>query len=121
MTVLDSRADGRRARLLFSTGLTSDTKWRKLFRAVAQTCDPPPDHVVVKFFDVAESKRMRFPFSLYPPCPYVDTTEFGLTELRALECLDVPGDIVALLEPIGQFPIERRGAYTRVTGYAGSR
>ncbi len=121
MTVHDPSADGRRARRLFSTGLMSDTKWRKLFQAIAKGCDPQPDHVVVKFIDVAEPKRMHFHFGLYPPRPYVDMVEFGPTELRAIEWMDVPGDIVGLLEPIGRFPVERQGAYTRVTGYVGTR
>jgi hypothetical protein len=121
MTVHDPRADGRRARRLFSTGLMSDTKWRKLFEAIAEACDPTPDHVVVKFIDVDEPERMRFPFGFHPPRPYIDTLEHGPTELRAIEWLDVPGDIVGLLEPVGRFPVERQGAYTRVTGYTGPR
>lgn len=119
MTVHDPRADGRRARRLFSTGLMSDTKWRKLFEAIAETCDPPLDHVVVKFIGVDEPKRMRFPFGLYPPRPYIDTLEYGPTELRAIEWLDVAGDIVDLLEPVGRFPVEWQGAYTRIIGYTG--
>ncbi|MBB3952578.1 hypothetical protein [Aureimonas jatrophae] len=118
MTLRDPRTDGRLARRLFSTGLLSDTKWRKLFQAIAKGYDPQPDHVVVKFVDVAEPKRMHVPFGLHPPRVYIDTMEFDPTELRAIEWLDVPSDIVGLLKPIGRPSFERSGTYTRVTGDA---
>lgn len=45
--------EGRTARRLFSAGLMSDTKWRKLLRIV-QEAHPGLGEVTVKFVDVAE-------------------------------------------------------------------
>ncbi|WP_454887273.1 hypothetical protein [Sphingomonas oryzagri] len=61
---LDPAADGRAARAQFSAAFMSDTKWRKAFRAIAEASVGVRE-MLVKFIDVDEPKRMRFP----PSCP----------------------------------------------------
>ena len=66
----------------------SDTKWRKAFRAIAEARLGVRE-MLVKFIDVDGPRRMRFPPSLACPLPYMDTIEFGPTELRSIEWLEV--------------------------------
>lgn len=119
MTALDPRADGRRARRLFSTGLMSDTKWHELFRVIVDACDPVRAHVVVKFVAIVASKRMLFSLGLQPPRPFVETTESGPNARRTIERPNAPGDHAVRNLPIGGFPVERQGPYTWVSGCAG--
>jgi hypothetical protein len=116
MTTHDPTKIGRLARQRFSGALMSDTKWRKLLSAVGGA-DLPIREMVVKFVDVDEPRRMRFPPSLAAPRAFMDTIEFGPVELRAIEWLEFPADVEAVLKGIGRFPVERVGPGTRIVGY----
>lgn len=94
----------------------SDTKWRKAFRAIAEARLGVRE-MLVKFIDVDEPRRMRFPPSLACPLPYMDTIEFGPTELRSIEWLEVGANIEPLLAPLGKFPIKRFDRGSRLVGY----
>ncbi|MBO9576631.1 MAG: hypothetical protein J7494_12915 [Sphingobium sp.] len=117
MTRHDPRAAGRLARTKFAAAFMSDTKWRKLFATVAQA-RPDITEMVVKFIDVETPRRMRFPPDLRCPKPFMDTIEFGPTELRAIEWLELPTDLRAILEEVGKFPAAISEDHTRITGYA---
>lgn len=95
----------------------SDTKWRKLFKAVAEA-RLGLDQMTVKFIGVDEPRDMRFPPSLVCPLAYMDTIEFGPTELRAIEWLEFTADLSELLASVGRFPLAFSEGRTRVTGYA---
>jgi hypothetical protein len=114
MTVHDATKMGKLARKRFSTALMSDTKWRKLFGAVAQF---GRGHMLVKFIDVDKPHQIRFPPSLACPKAFMDTIEFGPVELRAIEWLELPIDLAPIVDPIGQFLLEPTEAGTRVIGY----
>ena len=114
MTVHDATEMGRLARERFSAALMSDTKWRKLFGAVGQL---GPGHMIVKFIDLEEPRRMRFPPSLACPKAFMDTIEFGPVELRAIEWLELPINLAPILRPIGKFQLEPTPIGTRVIGY----
>ena len=116
MTVHDPRASGRLARANFSAAHMSDTKWRKLFSAVGEAY-PEIEKMIVKFIDVDNPHTMRFPPGLRCPRPYMDTIEFGPTELQAIEWLELPIDLASLLTAIGKFPITISGNQTRIAGY----
>jgi hypothetical protein len=94
----------------------SDTKWRKAFRAISEA-GLRIGGMLVKFIDVEEPKRMRFPPSLACPLADMDTIEFGPTELRSIEWIEVEADIEALLTPLGQFPIAKSDRGSRLVGY----
>lgn len=128
----------RVARREYSRALMSDTKWRKLFGALADG-DTTIEQIVVKFIDVDETRRMRLPSTpaLNCPLPYVDTFEFGPVELRSIEWLELPFEAVwpredhlppqriaqdlsavrAILAGLGQFPMEEGASGLRITGY----
>lgn len=116
MAVHDPAKIGRLARERFSSALMSDAKWRKLLTAVA-TADRPIREMVVKFIDVDEPCRMRFPPSLEAPHAYMDTIEFGPVELRAIEWLELPVAVEPLLSGAGHFPLEPAERGTRIVGY----
>jgi hypothetical protein len=113
---LDPAAEGRLARARFSAAFMSDTKWRKALRAISEA-DLGVDQMMVKFIDVDEPKRMRFPPSLACPLAYIDTIEFGPTELRSIEWLEVEADIEPVLAPLGVFPIQKSERSSRLVGY----
>jgi hypothetical protein len=113
---LDPAAEGRLARARFSAAFMSDTKWRKAFQAISEA-RLGVDTMLVKFIDVEEPKQMRFPPSFACPLPYMDTIEFGPTELRSIEWLEIEADIEALLTPLGKFPIEKSNRGSRLVGY----
>lgn len=113
---LDPAAAGRAAKAGFSAAYMSDTKWREAFRAIAEASVGVRE-MLVKFIDVDEPKRMRFPPSLACPLAYMDTIEFGPTELRSIEWLEVEADIEPLLVPLGKFPIKRSDRGWRLVGY----
>ncbi|MEO1731722.1 MAG: hypothetical protein AAFR64_13435 [Pseudomonadota bacterium] len=92
----------------------SDTKWRKLFGAVQQL---GPGQMIVKFIDLEEPRRMRFPPSFACPKAFMDTIEFGPVELCAIEWLELPIDLEPIVRPIGKFPLETTPIGTRVIGY----
>lgn len=94
----------------------SDTKWRKLISAVGAS-DLSIRDVVVKFVDVEEPRRIRFPPSLATHDAYMDTIEFGPVELRAIEWMDLPVEVEALLNALGRFPVEHAGTGLRIVGY----
>jgi hypothetical protein len=73
--------------------------------------------MIVKFVDTAEPRPMRFPPSLSCPRAYMDTIEFGPTELRAIEWLELEADLSAILATVGLFPLKVDGGRTRVIGY----
>lgn len=116
----DPCPDGRRARDLFGAAFMSDTKWRKLFEAVGQAL-PDVRLARVKFVDAGEARQMRFPPSVDCPHAYMDTVEFGPTELRAIEWLEFDADISRPLAAIGHFPLKVSEGRTRVTGYGDPR
>jgi hypothetical protein len=117
MTVHDPAKVSRFARERFSSGLMSDTKWRKLLGAVA-TAGLPIREMVVKFIDADEPRSMQFPPNLDDvPYAYMDTIEFGPVELRAIEWMTFPADVGAVARALGQFPIEAVGNGTRIVGY----
>ncbi|WP_338664115.1 hypothetical protein VQH23_02895 [Pararoseomonas sp. SCSIO 73927] len=95
----------------------SDTKWRKLIRLV-QDGHPDLREVVVKFIDVAEPRRLCFPFWLHPPRPYVDTYDAGPFALRAIEWMEFPLDLTDLLRMAGRFPLEVQDGRSTITAYA---
>jgi len=117
MTVHDPSAAGRLARAKFSAAFMSDTKWRKLFATVREM-RPDISEMIVKFVDVEAPRQMRFPPELRCPTPFMDTIEFGPTELRAIEWLELPTDLESVLSAVGKFPITASGDRTRITGYA---
>ena len=94
----------------------SDSKWRKALRAIAEA-GVGVSEMMLKFIDVSEPKRMRFPPNLACPLPYMDTIEFGPTELRSIEWLEVEADIELLLTPLGKFPVEKSDGRSRLVGY----
>lgn len=95
--VHNPRSIGRVARSRFAAAFMSDTKWRKLF-AVVREAHPDLDRVEVKFIDVENARQMRFPPSLDCPLAYMDTIEFGPTELRSIEWLEFQCDVSRSLE-----------------------
>ena len=115
-TAPDLAAASALARRKFGVALMSDTKWRKLFKVLAEL---PPGQMLVKFIDVGEPRPMRYPTLLSLACPhgYIDTAEYGPVELRAIEWIEVDVDLAPTLAPIGHFPLERTDASTRVIGY----
>jgi hypothetical protein len=68
---------GRLARTQFLSAFMSDSKWRKLFAAV-RDAGAGVHEMTVKFIDVHEPCRMRFPPSLACPRAYIDV----LTSIR---------------------------------------
>jgi hypothetical protein len=114
--VLDPTAEGRLARELFAYAFMSDTKWRKMIRAVGDAANDI-SQMTVKFIDVAEPRHMRFPPSLSCPRPYMDTIEFGPVALRSIEWMEFPSDLTDLLNGLGRFMIEVHDESTRVIGY----
>ncbi|WBQ17851.1 hypothetical protein [Sphingobium yanoikuyae] len=112
----DPAVEGRLARARFSSAFMSDTKWRKAFHALDQA-DLGIHEMHVKFIDVDQPRSMRFPPSLACPLPYMDTIEFGPTELRSIEWLEVAVDIEPTLSSLGQFPISSNAGRWRLTGY----
>ena len=113
---LDLNGEGTAARRHFSGALMSDTKWRKLIEAV-RAAWPEKLSATVRFVGLDEPKTMRFPPALLHR-PYMDTIEFGPVALRAIEWLELPADLTAVLEPIGEFPVEVNGGRTRIFGYS---
>ncbi|RZF60543.1 hypothetical protein EWE75_22590 [Sphingomonas populi] len=113
---LDPTSEGRLARARFSVAFMSDTKWRKAFRAISES-GLGIREMLVKFIDVEEPKRMRFPPSLACPLAYMDTIEFGPTELRSIEWLEVEANVEILLTRLGKFPIEKSDGGSRLVGY----
>ncbi|WP_144400958.1 hypothetical protein [Novosphingobium sp. MBES04] len=95
----------------------SDTKWRKLFAAI-HVARPEIHEMVVKFIDVDTPRLMQFPPSLSCPHPYMDTIEFGPTELRAIEWAEFSTDVSDILAPLGRFPLSIQNGRSRLTGYA---
>ena len=73
--------------------------------------------MLVKFIDVDEPKRMRFPPSLACPLAYMDTIEFGPIALRSIEWLEFEADVEAPLTLLGKFPIEKSDRDSRLVGY----
>lgn len=73
--------------------------------------------MLVKFIDIEEPKRMQFPPSFACPLAYMDTIEFGPTELRSIEWLEVEADIEPLLTPLGKFPVKKSSRGSRLIGY----
>jgi len=76
----------------------------------------------VKFVDVEPVRAMRFPPSLSCPHAYMDTIEFGPTELRAIEWLEFNAELSVALSQIGEFPLTITAeGRTRITGYGDPR
>lgn len=74
--------------------------------------------MLVKFVDIDEPKQMLFPPILACPLAYMDTIEFGPTELRSIEWLEVEADIEPLLAPLGKFLINKSDRGSRLVGYS---
>lgn len=117
MSVHDSSKDGKLARALFSTSLMSDTKWRKLFHAIA-TEKPDIRQMRVKYIDVADAKVMQFPPSLTAPWAYMDTIEFGPVSLRSIEWVAFDADLSGLIEALGLYPFVLKDGITTISGYS---
>lgn len=115
-SILDPAAEGRLTRVRFSAAFMSDTKWRKLIESV-RDADQGVSQMQLKFIDVSEPSKMRFPPSLACHHAYMDTIEFGPVELRSIEWLEFAGDWATHLDSIGQFPIDIRNGRTRIVGY----
>ena len=129
----------RYVRKHFSSALMSDTKWRKLFAALDES-DIGIEQAVVKFVETAERHVIQMPKTghLHPPIPFIDTIEFGVVELCAIEWLEIPKaaakprhdglppstvmqDIdaaCAIITKLGKFPIEESDGGLRILGYA---
>ena len=74
--------------------------------------------MTIKFINVDDPKAMRFPPGLRCPWAYMDTIEYGPTELRSIEWMELPQDVSTALGLIGQFPIELTEKGTRIVGYS---
>lgn len=121
----------------FRASLMSDTKWRKLFRAL----EPLQVHVCrIKWIDSEEVVQLQMPSGadLSPPRPYVDSSR-GPFALRLVEWLEFPREVVqwppaypgapltgvrqqvdeahALLESLGAFPMELTAGGLRIIGH----
>jgi hypothetical protein len=116
----------------------SDTKWRKLLRALIGA-NFGFVQMRVKFIDVDEPHVMQFPGTGALNCPieYLDTLEFGPVELRAIEWLELPAtafiqrpnkvppkevaqkvdEAAAIVAALGRFPLEKSPQGVRITGY----
>lgn len=117
MSVHDFSKDGKLAKALFDTGLMSDTKWRKLFLAIA-TEQPDIQQMRVKFIDVADIKVMQFPPSLAAPWAYMDTIEFGPVSLRSIEWVAFDVDLSGLIETLGLYPFDLKDGITTISAYS---
>jgi hypothetical protein len=128
----------RAARREFSHALMSDTKWRKLL-AVLETDELELCQMRIKFIEVPQPRVMRLPTigTQYVPYPYVDTIEFSLVELRAIEWLEIPAvarfprpdnvpprevaqdldRVEASLASSGSYPLRRSDENLRIIGY----
>jgi hypothetical protein len=115
-TVHDPASEGRLARVRFSAAFMSDTKWRKALSAIDEA-GLGIRQMVVKFVDVDEPKPMRFPPSWACPRVYMDTIEFGPTELRSIEWLEIDADVEPVLRRLGQFPVTAIDGRSRISGY----
>ncbi|WP_232495075.1 hypothetical protein [Novosphingobium kaempferiae] len=73
--------------------------------------------MMVKFIGVEKARQMRFPPSLSCPRAYMDTIEFGPTELRSIEWVEFVADVSRILAGLGQYPFSFENGRTRVTGY----
>lgn len=131
---------GRLVRREFSAALMSDTKWRKLFTLLSRHRETSGLMLSIKFVDQAEARRMRVPSQAAFRCPrpYLETNEFSVIELRAIEWIDIPhavsvsrgsglepwratqkiDAIPALLGRLGKFPIGETDDGLRIDGYA---
>ena len=87
----DLDRESRRARREFSHAHMSDTKWRKLFKALVSE-EFRPRQMIVKFIGAPERRLMSFPSENGLRCPhaYIDTFEFGPVELRSIEWMLIP-------------------------------
>jgi hypothetical protein len=124
----------------FGASLMSDTKWRKLFAAL-RAPDLDIRQAIVKFID-SDAERQVLMSAVRPHGAYVDTLEFGPFALREIEWVEFPrvaefsrsapnrtGKIApkivvqdiakarAILEEIGQFPIEQTKRGIRIVGH----
>lgn len=115
-TMHDPILEARLARRLFSAAFMSDTKWRKALRAMEQA-GLGIREMLVKFIDLEEPRRIRFPPSLACPRAYMDTIEFGPTALRSIEWLEVGADVEQVLSASARFPITVTGGRSRIWGY----
>ena len=120
----------------FSTGLMSNTKWRKMIAAL-DGADLGLHQMLIKFVDVEDVRTLKFPPSLQLPWPWFDTIEFGPVEFLAIEWLEFPAvsttprpnnvppkrivqDIegaVKVISGLGQYPIEVTDHGLRVVGW----
>ena len=129
----------RLTRREFGHAHMSDTKWRKLFDAVAQS-GWEPSLVQIKFVGTAgpPERMMRWPTanSFWGPRQWVDTVEFGPIELRSIEWLLIPAlvtvgqaagrtgvaqdldAVMAAVSKVGRFPLERTAEGLKITGYS---
>ena len=131
---------GRLARREFSSGLMSDTKWRKFFGVLARHRETAELMLEIKFIDETQLRRMPAPpeAAFWCPRPYLDTTTLGPIELRAIEWVSIPhrwelprgtgiaprlvsqqlDAVLRLLARIGKFPIRETDDGLRIDGYA---
>lgn len=137
-TVLDDLERERiRAAIVhdYSASLMSDTKWRKLFGAVASV--PTIDHYVFKFVRLPGEVSAYGYIGFHPPHCFVDIFSLGPTYLREIEWVEFPRlvasrrvgatpvgghhqDLAALgraLDSIGRFPLEVTMSGLRVIGH----
>jgi hypothetical protein len=108
-----------------SASLMSDTKWRKMFAAVAAI--PSIKTYYLKSLRGAAEVRGFGAFGLQAPHEFVDTPSFGPIYLREIEWIEFPRveqsahqDIDGLqraLEAAGEFPIEETARGLRIIGH----
>lgn len=94
----------------------SDTKWRKALVAIEEA-ELGVREMRVKFIDIEDVKEMQFPPSWACPRAYMDTIEFGPTELRSIEWLEIDADAEPVLRRLGQFPVTVIDGRSRISGY----
>lgn len=122
----------------FAASLMSDTKWRKLLRAL-QEGGLGTLHCTVKFVDVALPVEMTLGIGdLRTPHRYIDSTKYGPITFRSLEWIEVPrtflhkrypddpgkdvvqdvNAIVSIASALGVYPVEMTPSAVVIRGYA---
>jgi hypothetical protein len=135
VTDVERERIGNAIRDTCSASLMSDTKWRKLVRALNTV--PSVDHYFLKTIR-ATAEEVGFGFlGLWAPHAYIDTFSFGPLYLREIEWMEFPSfvpirengptppsghyqDLDGLrraLDAIGKFPLEETPRGLRVVGH----
>jgi hypothetical protein len=114
--------DRREARRRFSASLLSNTKWRKIIRAL----EPFVETCTIKFVGVAQPLEMSLPWDSGQG-QFVDSVKVGPFPLVAIEWLEIPGiqggqpaDLAAVeaaISKIGLVRLDRSAASLRILAH----